>query len=81
MSRRKPAGSAGSNLSGLWTLYVLTLRQHMHGKRWMLMALMFVLLAALVVVVRITAHHMTPIMIEFVSSSCSCPKSCCRSSR
>jgi ABC-2 type transport system permease protein len=58
-------GIGGINLSGLWALYVLTLRQHMHGKRWMLMALMFLLLAALVVVVRITAHHMTPIMIEF----------------
>src|SRR5260221_622993 len=58
-------GVGGINLSGLWALYVLTLRQHMHGKRWMLMALMFLLLAALVVVVRITADHMTPIMIEF----------------
>ena len=39
--------SSGLNLTGLWTLYALTLRQHLHGKRWMIMALLFLLPAAL----------------------------------
>ena len=32
-----------------WTLYALTLRQHLHGKRWMVMALLFLLPAGLAV--------------------------------
>jgi ABC-2 type transport system permease protein len=58
-------GVGGINLSGLWTLYVLTLRQHMHGKRWMIMALLFLLPAALAVVVRSTARDARPIELEF----------------
>jgi ABC-2 type transport system permease protein len=60
-------GIGGINLSGLWALYVLTLRQHMHGKRWMIMALLFLLPAALAIVVRSTAgDHAPSIQIEFV---------------
>jgi ABC-2 type transport system permease protein len=60
-------GVGGINLSGLWALYVLTLRQHMHGKRWMIMALLFLLPAALAFVVRSTAGDKAPpIQIEFV---------------
>jgi ABC-2 type transport system permease protein len=59
-------GVGGMNLAGLWTLYVLTLRQHMHGKRWMIMALLFLLPAVLALVVRMTAREALPIQIEFV---------------
>lgn len=59
-------GVGGMNLAGLWTLYVLTLRQHMHGKRWMLMALLFLLPVVLALVVRMTARDAQPIQIEFV---------------
>lgn len=56
----------GLNVSGLWALYVLTIRQHMHGKRWMVMAVLFLLPAALAVVVRGSAPDMQPIQAEFL---------------
>lgn len=59
-------GVGGMNLAGLWTLHVLTLRQHMHGKRWMIMALLFLLPAVLALVVRMTALEAQPIQIEFL---------------
>ena len=34
---------ATSRHAALWTLYTLTLRQHLHGKRWMVMIAMFML--------------------------------------
>jgi ABC-2 type transport system permease protein len=37
-----------------WTLYVLTLRQHLHGRRWMAVALLFLLPAALAILIRAT---------------------------
>lgn len=49
-----------------WTLYTLTLRQHLHGKHWMVMALLFLLPAALAVVVRITAPRVPPEALEFM---------------
>ena len=44
-----------SRLASLWALYVLTLRQHLHGKRWMVMGALFLLTAGLVGVVRATS--------------------------
>jgi ABC-2 type transport system permease protein len=58
--------SAGLNLRGLWALYVLTLRQHLHGKRWMVMVLLFLLPAALAILVRSTARDAPSIQLEFV---------------
>ena len=55
-----------SQLTALWTLYVLTLRQHLHGKRWMVMALLFILPAGLAVLVRATALNAHPIELEFI---------------
>jgi ABC-2 type transport system permease protein len=46
------AGS--SRLTSLWTLYLLTLRQHLHGKRWIVMAVLFLLPAGLAVLIRAT---------------------------
>src|SRR5258706_4273210 len=46
---RAAAGSPGRRASGhyrlaaLWALYVLTLRQHLHGKRWIATAVLFLL--------------------------------------
>jgi ABC-2 type transport system permease protein len=54
-----------SRLVSLWTLYVLTLRQHVHGKRWMVIAGLCALCAGLVIVVRATAPDVPPIMLEF----------------
>ena len=44
----------GLNLSGLATLYVLTLRQFVNGKRWWIFALLFLLPAGLAVLLRAT---------------------------
>jgi ABC-2 type transport system permease protein len=46
--------SGGFGLTTLWTLYVLTLRQHLHGKRWMIMGVLFLLPAGLAVLIRAT---------------------------
>ena len=55
-----------SRLGACYTLYALTLRQHLHGKRWMVMALLFLLPAALAVVVRMTAEKVPPEALEFI---------------
>jgi hypothetical protein len=42
----------GSRLGAYWTLYTLTLRQHLHGKRWLVMGLLFLLPASLALLKR-----------------------------
>ncbi|HEY1922488.1 MAG TPA: ABC transporter permease subunit [Tepidisphaeraceae bacterium] len=59
-----PPGSF--SLTSLWALYALTLRQHRHGKRWMVMAVLMLLPAALVILVRSTAHNVPSISLEFI---------------
>jgi ABC-2 type transport system permease protein len=54
-----------SRLASLWALYVLTLRQHLHGKRWMVMGALFLLSAGLVGVVRATSPDVPPRALEF----------------
>lgn len=67
------AGSATSDaarrasLAGAcWTLYTLTLRQHMHGKRWLAIALLFLLPAGLALLVRIADPVPPARLLEFV---------------
>jgi ABC-2 type transport system permease protein len=55
-----------SQIGALWTLYALTLRQHLHGKRWLVVVLLFLLPAALALVVRSTAPDAPSIIIEFI---------------
>ncbi len=55
-----------SRTSALWTLYVLTLRQHVHGKRWLVIVILFLLPAVLAVVVRGTAPDVPSIVLEFI---------------
>src|SRR5262249_39921955 len=62
--RSEPAGGFG--LTALWTLYVLTLRQQLHGKRWMIMAGEFLLPGGLAVLIRATADEATAILMEFL---------------
>jgi ABC-2 type transport system permease protein len=54
------------NLPGLWALYVLTLRQHFHGKRWIIMVILFLLPAGLADIVRLTNHRIPIVGIEFM---------------
>jgi len=56
----------GISLSSLTTLYVLTLRQYVHGKRWMVMGLLFVLPAALAILLRATAPRIPGGGLEFL---------------
>jgi ABC-2 type transport system permease protein len=62
--RGKPSGT--SLLAALWTLYILTLRQHLHGKRWMVMVALFLLPACMAIVIRSTARDPASILLEFV---------------
>jgi ABC-2 type transport system permease protein len=58
-----PTGA--SRVVALATLYTLTLRQHLHGRRWLLLGLLFLLPAALAIVIRLTARWSPSIQIEF----------------
>src|SRR4051812_6613769 len=59
------ARSGGYRLTALWALYVLTVRQHLHGKRWMVMAGLFLLPAGLVVLIRSLAAQVPSMPLEF----------------
>lgn len=61
------SGASGGfgRIRALATLYVLTLRQHMHGKRWMFMGLLLLLPAALGLLVRSTAGEVPGRALEF----------------
>jgi ABC-2 type transport system permease protein len=55
------------DLTAIWSLYVLTLRQHLHGKRWMVVAVLFLLPAGLALLIRSTAARDVPgIGLEFI---------------
>jgi ABC-2 type transport system permease protein len=54
-----------SYVGALATLYVLTLRQYFHGKRWVVVALLFLLPAGLAVLLRTTARDVPPMGLEF----------------
>jgi ABC-2 type transport system permease protein len=63
---RRPPASSGSRLTTYWTLYRLTLRQHLYGKRWLVMALLFLAPAGLAILIRSTAPDAQPIVMEFI---------------
>jgi ABC-2 type transport system permease protein len=60
------ARSAGIPLTSLGALYTLTVRQHLHGKRWLVLGVLFLLPALLAGLVRATAPDVQPIMLEFL---------------
>jgi len=61
-------GHRTSRIGACATLYALTLRQHLHGKRWLVLVLLFLLPAAMAIVIR-SAHPQPPsILLEFVLS-------------
>src|SRR5580693_24008 len=68
LSDRAPLSRAPqtSRLASLWALYTLTLRQHLHGKRWMVMAALFLLSAGLAILIRATAPDLPPVQLEFI---------------
>src|SRR5262245_19867728 len=62
----RPRLASGPNPTSLAALYVLTVRQHLHGRRWMVMAALFLLPAGLSILIRSTAPEFPAIAIEFV---------------
>jgi ABC-2 type transport system permease protein len=63
-ARRAAAG--GFSLAALTALYTLTLRQHLHGKRWVVLGALFLTPAALAGIVRATAPEALPVELEFL---------------
>jgi ABC-2 type transport system permease protein len=61
-----PRQAHGMNLRGLWTLYTFSLRQHRHGKRWMIMAVLMLLPAGLAILARSTAQSVPSVKLEFI---------------
>ncbi len=55
-----------SYVGALATLYALTLRQYLHGKRWLVMGLVFLLPAGLAILIRATAPDVPPQVLEFL---------------
>jgi ABC-2 type transport system permease protein len=56
----------GSLIVTCWALFTLTLRQHMHGKRWLVIAVLSLLPPALALLIRGTAPDAPPMMLEFL---------------
>jgi ABC-2 type transport system permease protein len=57
-----------SALGAYWTLYWLTLRQHLHGKRWLAVSLLFLVPAGMAILVRSTRSGAPSLLLEFVLS-------------
>ena len=57
-----------SHVGACWTLYALTLRQHLHGKRWIALVLLFMLPAGLAILIRNTGPGVPSTFLEFVLS-------------
>jgi hypothetical protein len=57
---------AMSRLNSLWTLFWLTFRQHLHGRRWMAVALLFLLPGLLATLIRATNAAVPSLFLEFV---------------
>ena len=55
-----------SSFASLYTLYTLTLRQHLRGKRWLVTSALFLLPAVLALVIRATAKDVPGVGLEFI---------------
>jgi ABC-2 type transport system permease protein len=65
MAGRRGA-SQGSLLASLCTLYALTFRQHLHGRRWIVMTILFLLPPAFALLIRATTPDMPVVGNEFI---------------
>src|SRR5687767_14491604 len=63
---RNDAALPTSQIAPHWTLYALTLRQHLHGRRWIAAALLFLLPAGMAIVIRSTGAPVPSLFLEFV---------------
>jgi ABC-2 type transport system permease protein len=55
-----------SRLLAMWSLYVLTFRQHLHGRRWMVMGLLLSLPIGLAILIRATSDVAPSLGLEFM---------------
>src|SRR5260370_17123603 len=58
--------SGGLGLTPLAALYMLTLRQHMHGRRWLVLGVLFLTPGLLALIVRLTAPDVPALGEEFM---------------
>jgi ABC-2 type transport system permease protein len=63
--RAAPVIRGGFDLTALGALFVLTLRQHLRGRRLVVLSLLFLLPSVLAAVVRLTPHPPSPEELEF----------------
>lgn len=61
-----PRSFGATAFRGLVALYLLTIRQHLHGRRWLVIGLLFLLPAALALMVRFTSSRIPPEGLEFM---------------
>src|SRR5436305_3705279 len=57
-----------SRLRSCFTLYLLTLRQYLHGRRWLALTLLFLLPAGLTLLIRMSRAQVPNTFLEFVMS-------------
>ena len=55
-----------SAVRAYWTLYWLTLRQHLHGKRWIVVLLLFAVPAGMAILIRSADSNVPSLQLEFV---------------
>src|SRR4051794_2106661 len=55
-----------SLMRAYWTLYWLALRQHLHGKRWIVVSLLFAVPAGMAILIRSTSSGVPSLHLEFV---------------
>lgn len=60
------AAARGSIPAAVWSLFVLTLRQHLHGRRWLVMGVLFLLPALLAVSIRAANPRAPLVMLDFL---------------
>jgi ABC-2 type transport system permease protein len=65
-SGRDGRGCSGLDFTALWTLYLLTLRQNIRGKRWIVMAILFLVPAGLAMFIRWTSPDVPAQALEFM---------------
>jgi ABC-2 type transport system permease protein len=66
---RPPRHSAGARLSRVgtcWTLYLLSLRQHLHGRRWVALVVLFLLPAGMAVLIQNSRGQVPRLFLDFV---------------
>ena len=63
---RKSETLHSSSLSSLASLYLLSLRQHLHGKRWIVIGFLFLLPAGLAMLIRLSGAALPSIWLEFL---------------